>query len=195
MTNPGPTRGWKVRRDKRNAKAQAELDQADVRAIHAARREAERLALAAAELEAAKLRERIRCSCPVCDGAPVDVDLAARVITAMQRLPAHVVNDPNVVAALNAVISSGREIPRASIYSDAHRGMHVPHRMYAPAPVEYASTITVNSRDEVAAAVVEAMTKHEPATVTPKSEPVIPSKRRPSIAELAVRGDADDQGD
>jgi hypothetical protein len=139
MTNPGPSMGWKTRRDRANARNAPDNDRAAIREARQAMYAEQAARDAAAAVEAANMQARARCSCPVCDSAPVAVELAARVITAMQRLPAHIVNDPDVVAALNAVVA-GREIPRASIYSDAHKGMHVPHRTYAVADATPAET-------------------------------------------------------
>ncbi|MER2197171.1 hypothetical protein ABS771_19995 [Methylobacterium brachiatum] len=164
--------GWKVRRDRANARNTPDNDRTAIREARQAMYAEQAARDAAAAVEAAKMQARARCSCPVCDGAPVDVDLAARIITAMQRLPAHVVNDPAVVAALQAVVAAGRELDRASIYGEAHQGMYVPHRVYAAAEVTPAET-----RPEAS------------AQITPKDGPVLPSKRKPSIAALAAAQD------
>ncbi len=117
-------------------------------------------------------------TCPCCGAnTPLDPETVARLITAVAYLPSHVPTNPTVRNAMRAVVE-GQEIDRGLIYGEKHRGMHVPRRVYTEA--------------EVAPAVVEAMTKSEPATVTPKSEPIIPTKRRPSIAVLAAADDEDD---
>lgn len=152
MTNPGPSRGWSSRRAKAEQRhAEADVEMQAKREARQAMYDAARQRDAQAAIENAKLQARARVSCPCCDGNPVDLDLAARIITAMQRLPAHVVSDPAVVAALNAVVTSGRELDRASIYTTAHDGLRVPHRVYAETPAE--------TRPKV------------PAAVTPKGKP------------------------
>ncbi|WP_342112012.1 hypothetical protein [Methylobacterium sp. SI9] len=117
----------------------------------------------AAAAENAKLQARARCSCPVCDSGPVDVELAARVITALARMPAHVQTDPAVLATLSTIVS-GRDIDLSAAYS-TNLGLHRPHKVYAPVPLA------------------------EPAANTPQEAPVIPTKRRkPTAAEIFAAG-------
>lgn len=149
MTNPGPSQGWKVRRDKARAKHEVTDERAAVRAERQRMADEKLAADLAAAAEYAKTQARARCSCPVCDAGPVDLELAARIVTALAKLPAHVPTDPNVIAALHAVVG-GREIPRSTIYGEAHAGLRVPRRVYAD----------VTPAD------------HRAADVTPKDAPV-----------------------
>lgn len=143
MTNPGPSMGWKNRRDKAAAKDfnSPDDERAAIRAARQALYDQQAADAAASAIEAAKLQARARVSCPCCDSGPVDIELAGRIVTALSKLPAHVPNDAAVMAALNAVVL-GREIDRASIYTTAHDGLRVPHRVYAETPAEVQPKVT-----------------------------------------------------
>lgn len=199
MTGLGPQRGHKARADRRKARDAEKLERVDIAAERNAMYQAQIDAANAKANAEAALQARSRVTCPCCgSNTPVAPEMAARQITAVAYLPDHVPTNPTALNAMRAVVE-GKEIDRDLIYTERHRGMHVPRRVYADAEAVVRDTITIHGNPspeevakEISAAVVESMTKRDPATVNPKAEPIIPSKRKPSIATLAAADDEDD---
>lgn len=163
--------GHKARKALAAARSNANDERAEIRAernrMYA--EQAARDAIAAAEH--AQKQARARCSCVVCGEGLIDAEFAGRIITALQKLPAHVQTDPAILATLRAVVEGNKPIELAAAYS-TDLGLKRPRKVYASAP-------TVDHG--------------EPAVITPKDEPiVVPSKpkRKPTQAEIyAADGD------
>lgn len=100
-------RGWRDRQSKATNKRADDADWRDVDAIRQAHY-AEQARKALAEAEARNAKHTAKVSCPCCDTGTITVELAARVIRALETLPADAQLDPNMVAKL-LTIAAGRQ--------------------------------------------------------------------------------------
>lgn len=174
-------RGW---RDRQNKATNRRADDADWREVDRIRQAhfAELERKARDEAEARNAKHTAKVSCPCCDHGSVTVELAARVIRALETLPADAQLDQDVVAKL-LTIAAGRQ-PDDPLTLHPSLNLHAPRKaesaVLAPIPQPPCLPAVEDDTSEEAAALAEIRTE----TVKPAKE------QRKHVAPPIIDGDA-----